>query len=270
MLDLKLQPADCANSRSGCDWSKLGVGAVNEIGTRWCCSQDAIDGNFCEGGEGQFGRLIVNASAFDGQHRFIKVPPSGDLETTVKYPKLEEKDESGTYILIVANCNDEGRNVMVDGQYTWKSVHGYLPGDRFQEMHYFITLAFVYFILFCWYGISMKIHDESTIPIQKWVLTTIGMGFLESFFKTGDLFVWNEDGTRFWFAMYTGECHEGYQRPPCARLSTSITYCTLFVPHLCRISLAFSLCNRSHCWSNEDRNFSMSHPDGQSWMGCCP
>lgn len=50
----------------------------------------------------------------------------------------------------------------------------------------------------------MKLYEDAIIPIQKWILATIGMGLLEIFFKTGDLYVWNEDGTRFWFALYTG------------------------------------------------------------------
>ena len=33
---------------------------------------------------------------------------------------------------------------------------------------------------------------------------TIGIGLLEIFFKAGDLWVWNVDGDRFWFSLYTG------------------------------------------------------------------
>ena len=33
---------------------------------------------------------------------------------------------------------------------------------------------------------------------------TISIGTLELFFRTGDLFVWNEDGSRFWIAFYLG------------------------------------------------------------------
>jgi hypothetical protein len=50
----------------------------------------------------------------------------------------------------------------------------------------------------------MKYYEDEIIPIQKWILSTILLGLVETFFRTGDLFVWNEDGTRFWFAMYSG------------------------------------------------------------------
>ena len=50
----------------------------------------------------------------------------------------------------------------------------------------------------------MSIHGDEVIPIQKWIVVTIGIGLLEVFFKAGDLWVWNVDGDRFWFSMYTG------------------------------------------------------------------
>lgn len=51
----------------------------------------------------------------------------------------------------------------------------------------------------------MKYYEDEIIPIQKWILATILMGLVETFFRSGDLVVWNEDGTRFWFAMYFGK-----------------------------------------------------------------
>eukprot|EP00546_Thalassionema_frauenfeldii_P001963 CAMPEP_0178933814 /NCGR_PEP_ID=MMETSP0786-20121207/23502_1 /TAXON_ID=186022 /ORGANISM="Thalassionema frauenfeldii, Strain CCMP 1798" /LENGTH=287 /DNA_ID=CAMNT_0020611499 /DNA_START=493 /DNA_END=1356 /DNA_ORIENTATION=+ len=50
----------------------------------------------------------------------------------------------------------------------------------------------------------MKMHEDSYIPIQRWIMGTILMGLLETFFRSGDYWVWNEDGSRFWFALYTG------------------------------------------------------------------
>lgn len=70
----------------------------------------------------------MNADSFTGQHRFIDVPASGSLITNLKYGKLEEPLHSGKYVLVVANCNDDGRNVTITGEYIWKSEHGFLPG----------------------------------------------------------------------------------------------------------------------------------------------
>jgi len=135
----------------------------------------------------------------------MKIPNSGEFAGTIKYGKLEEPKDSGEYILVIANCNDKtGRDVEVTGQYTLKSKHGFLPGEFYGEMIFFAFLTILYFVLMLGYGISMKIYEDDGIPIQKWILCSIALGLLESFFLTGDYFVWNEDGTRFWFAMYTG------------------------------------------------------------------
>ena len=191
-------------NRNGCDWAELGVGARNENGMRWCCSNSAIEYGFCEGGQ-THGRLIINSTIFDGQHRFLHIPETGDMEPKVKFGELEVAHDSGKYVLVFANCDDNGRDVLVGGSYKWESRHGYLPGEIFGEMYFFMALTFFYLLLLLWYGFSMRLHEDATIPIQKWILGTIIMGLLETFFRSGDYLVWNEDGQRFWFTLYTGK-----------------------------------------------------------------
>jgi len=205
-IDIALfhEPKRCSNTKDGCDWTELGIGASNDNGLRWCCSNDAIDFGFCQGGPNEYGRLIINSTSFMGKHRFIMVPAEGDMDPHVRYGKIDGLQESGKYVLVIANCNEEGRDVLVSGKYTWESKHGFLPGEIFGEMYFFISLTVIYLILLLWYGFSMRLYDDATIPIQKWILGTIILGLLETFFRTGDYLVWNEDGSRFWFALYSG------------------------------------------------------------------
>jgi hypothetical protein len=65
-------------------------------------------------------------------------------------------------------------------------------------------LTIIYFVLLLWYGISMRLNEESRIPIEKWFLMTIVLGLVEMFFRTGDYMIWNEDGYRQDLAMYMG------------------------------------------------------------------
>eukprot|EP00804_Cyclotella_cryptica_P030450 CCRYP_008523-RC/>CCRYP_008523-RC protein AED:0.27 eAED:0.27 QI:0/-1/0/1/-1/1/1/0/332 len=105
----------------------------------------------------------------------------------------------------MANCNNIiGRNLTVSGQYTWSSVHGYLPGNLLGQMYFFFLVFACYVLLFAFYACKMRKYRDAIIPIQKWVLAAIGIGVLELFFKGGDLWVWNVDGDRFWFSLYTG------------------------------------------------------------------
>jgi hypothetical protein len=48
----------------------------------------------------------------------------------LKYGRFDEQD-SGKFVVVFANCNQEGRTVIVEGHTVWKSLHGYLPRDKF-------------------------------------------------------------------------------------------------------------------------------------------
>ena len=186
------------------------MGANDGVGNlRWCCSDDASALGLCRGGPKQDGRLIVDPNKFKGEHRFLGVPSSGEWSRSVKEGmfdlKGDGKEGTGKYVLVVSNCNDIiGRNVTVSGEYVWKSTHGYLPGNLFGEMYFFSAITIFYLILFAWYGLKMSMYRDEIIPIQKWMVVTIGIGLLEVFFKGGDLWVWNVDGDRFWFSLYVG------------------------------------------------------------------
>lgn len=210
------EPSSCSDSKNNCDWTTLGVGASDENGNyRWCCSETAMNEGHCE--KSSLGQLILKEN-FTGKQRFVDVPSSGTLKKhfDVGLGKLEVTDESGKYILALANCNDDGRDVIVGGKYTWKSGHGYLPGNLFGEMYFYAYLTGAYFLLTAVFGIKMKMHEDAFIPIQRWILCTIVLGLLETFFRVGDYWVWNEDGTRFYFAMGTwifiGEVKRGLSR----------------------------------------------------------
>jgi hypothetical protein len=157
----------------------------------------------------QYGRLIMNATGFSGKHRLINIPATGELSSHLKYGRFEETGQNGMFVVVFANCDDEGRPVIVEGHTVWMSLHGYLPGDLFGLMHFYAFLFLVYLFILLWYGITMKVYEDANIPIQSWIFGTICVGTLEVFFRSGDLFVWNEDGTRFWVAYYVGESVDG-------------------------------------------------------------
>lgn len=209
MVDIAVMylPASCANTRTGCDWTDYGIGAKSEEGDiRYCCSEDAVNMGLCKRDD-KFGRLIVNTTVFSGggNHRFIEIPQEGEITDEIRYGRIEEPDNSGRYIVVFANCNDAGREVLVTGATIWKSKHGFLPGELFEFMYFYLFVTLVYFVLMAAYGIFMNINAESRIDIEKWILATIIMGLLETFFTTGAFMVWNEDGTQLMVAVYIGK-----------------------------------------------------------------
>jgi hypothetical protein len=198
-------PDNCANTRSGCDWTNLGIGGkLADKTSRWCCTNDAIDAGLCGSNEDDYGRLIIDKNRFDGNHRFVEISKTGDVSKALRYGKMEEH-VSGQYVVLFANCNPrDGREVAVSGETIWKSKDGFLPGELFEFMYFYLGLTMLYFILLLWYGISMRLNEASRIPIEKWFLLTIVLGLVEMFFRTGDYMIWNEDGYRQDLAMYAG------------------------------------------------------------------
>jgi hypothetical protein len=106
----------------------------------------------------------------------------------------------------------------------------------------------------------------------------MSIGTLELFFRAGDLFVWNEDGSRFWIAFYLGTL----QRLMLLRVMVfdsswhschSFTYSPLFrfnfnfVPIVID-TLHYLASKRCYSWSNETWHIRLFGPHGQSWLGC--
>eukprot|EP00560_Eucampia_antarctica_P008375 CAMPEP_0197825104 /NCGR_PEP_ID=MMETSP1437-20131217/2240_1 /TAXON_ID=49252 ORGANISM="Eucampia antarctica, Strain CCMP1452" /NCGR_SAMPLE_ID=MMETSP1437 /ASSEMBLY_ACC=CAM_ASM_001096 /LENGTH=483 /DNA_ID=CAMNT_0043424969 /DNA_START=269 /DNA_END=1720 /DNA_ORIENTATION=+ len=199
------EPAECARSQNGCDWSKLGVGVVDSDGiNHWCCSEDELYTGVCAKETDTFGRLIIDKTTFNGEYRFVPIPVLGPFESKEKLMEIDVTEGNGKYTIVIANCDDYGRNVKMEGPYVWKSNHGFLPGERFEEWNFMIAILVIYICLFLWYGMSMKKYSDSSIELQMWIIFTVGVGLAEVFFRVGDYWVWNEDGTRLWFSHYSG------------------------------------------------------------------
>ena len=209
-------PRSCVHSKNGCDWAELGVGKRSDDGSlRWCCSREAITLGICDENDTQYGRLMIDGSKFKGNHRFVTVPNEGPMSKQIRYGKMEEKD-SGTYVVIYANCDEQGREIYVTGESVWKSKHGYLPGELFGFMFFYTLITLMYFALLVFYGVAMYVNEESRIEIEKWIFLAICLGLLEMIFRTGDYYVWNADGYRsdfiIWVGVLTGSFKQGISR----------------------------------------------------------
>ncbi len=122
-----LAPPDCKRDRNGeCDWVTLGVGAYDDemVGEMsYCCSQDAADRNICSASS--VGTMMIDHSIFEGDHRQIQVPSDPLTDFEMDDPLFEIK-KSGDYVMVIANCNDDGLGIITLGEMEWKSKGGYL------------------------------------------------------------------------------------------------------------------------------------------------
>ena len=200
------QPESCANSHSGCDWTKLGVGESLGAngGLRWCCSNGAAEAGLCDASDSrQWQRIIINQTLFEGTLRSITVPGDGTMSKKLRSGQLE-LEQTGRYVVVFANCNEEGREVLVSGNAYWRSKHGYLPGELFQFMHFYTFLWAAYMILFLWYACLMKRNEASRIDIEKYIFATILLGLIEVTIRGFDYHVWNWLGYRKDSLSYIG------------------------------------------------------------------
>ena len=79
------------------------------------------------------------------------------------------------------------------------------PGDMYGLMLYYGAMTAVYLVIALWYYCGMKTFQEGAIPIQKYILGTIVLGFLATAFQGIDLLTWNITGTRNPPVMYTSK-----------------------------------------------------------------
>eukprot|EP00536_Pseudo-nitzschia_multiseries_P001993 jgi/Psemu1/251193/estExt_Genewise1Plus.C_260153 len=170
-----------------------------EGGMSYCCSRDTLERGLCE--SDHVGRMMIDHSVFKGVHRTIDVPSKALQDFQMDEPTFDVK-VSGDYIMLIANCDDDGLGVLTLGSMDWKSARGYLPGDIFGLMLFFAALAGVYFVLVLWYFCGMKMFQEAAIPIQKYIFTTIVLGFIETSLQGLNLYVWNIKGTQSPFIVY--------------------------------------------------------------------
>jgi len=203
---------NCAKDEWGnCEWVSIGIGAYDSEmvgGMSYCCNVDTAERGLCK--RESIGHMMVDHDKFDkvnGDHRKVKVPsvPLRDFE--MEDPLFEVK-ESGNYFMIIANCDDDGLGVITLGNMEWKSVGGYLPGDMFYLMYFYGATTAVYLVLGLWYYSGMRMFQEAAIPIQKYFLGTIILGFLATGFQGLNLLYWNAAGIRspavVWIALALG------------------------------------------------------------------
>jgi hypothetical protein len=199
-------PDDCKRNRwGGCDWALLGVGIRDEWmpgGVGYCCSEDAVSNGSCSSDE--LGRVLINHSIFTGEHKEVEVPSENNQVFKIDDP-IFQATITGDYILLLANCFDPGMDVFSMGSMSTKTEKGYnLPGELYQLMYFYVCMTLLYFLIILWYWCGMQMFQEASIPIQRFILTTLILGLLEFFFRALDLGVWNIEGLRSGAIIWSG------------------------------------------------------------------
>jgi hypothetical protein len=202
-------PDDCKQDMWGnCDWSALGVGTADlevEGNISYCCSEDTASRGICKASD--IGKIILDSLLFGGQQRAVEVPTTINTEFSLTGEDSVFKiSKSGDHVLLMGNCYDDGLDVLVIGSMEWKSENrGYVPGHLYGLMLFYATITAIYFILVIFYYCGMRMFQDSAIPIQKYILATMILGFLELITRATDLGYWNLNGERSVNVLYLCE-----------------------------------------------------------------
>lgn len=178
-----------------------------------CCTQERVEKDECT--ESRLNSLGIDPSTFTGEYRPITIDPSGKIEfpsESFQFPI----SETARYCVVYANCDPNGPVLSLSGKSVWKSSYGYLPADQLGFAISMLILTLCYLALFAWFALAMHANRDTRIPIEKWILVTIGMGFLETSFHLAHFGIWNRNGEEgaaaISFALLISGLKQGFGR----------------------------------------------------------
>ena len=200
-------PETCTKNRDGCNWVDLGVGVWDGDSEVLCCTDQNVAMGICA--SSSIDRIIINDSKFKGIHRVISLNTNNEqitepfVTSKMSRPKFETNEGTGLYTLVVSNCGKRGRKVIMEGRQVWIGKSGYLPGNYGVEWNFIIVLTFLWIVSFTYLGIIIIFDARPFTPVQKILLTGIGIGLLTCLFRSLDYFIWNYKGKRDMYVYCT-------------------------------------------------------------------
>lgn len=134
----------CGPNDATCNLPKLGIGKYSQDdGVHYrCCTANAIDAGICE----QEGRLVVDETIFSGTWFDVTLGNNSTLQNPIS-----TVDQSGVYMVLLANCNSYGIPIWIQGPMRFRSRYGYLPADEWKSSRVSHTLTALGLNAFAWF-----------------------------------------------------------------------------------------------------------------------
>ena len=146
-------------------------------------------------------RLIINEALFDGYIMDVDLPSTGSMPDRIETSlATQDIEQTGSYLLLLSNCNSRARSVQVTGTNIWRSKNGLLPGDRFYEWRLVVLMFFLYGAGLAWYAYRMYHNQERCIAVHYCILAVLTVAFLEQVIAWAYLRIWNQWGIQSTFA----------------------------------------------------------------------
>eukprot|EP01117_Protostelium_nocturnum_P000985 TRINITY_DN11305_c0_g1_i1.p1 TRINITY_DN11305_c0_g1~~TRINITY_DN11305_c0_g1_i1.p1 ORF type:complete len:492 (-),score=106.96 TRINITY_DN11305_c0_g1_i1:160-1635(-) len=117
-----------------------------------------------------------------------------------------EVPETGLWYIYIVNCGlkDKAKAVIVNGEIDFMNPFGYLNGEWWYNMPFFLTMMLVYFLVFIWWVSVSIYHRRQLLQLQNW----IGIVFLCALVENAALYFaylgFNNIGMNYIGAMIVG------------------------------------------------------------------
>ncbi|CAM9495184.1 unnamed protein product, partial [Phaeothamnion confervicola] len=193
-------PVSCASTDGAVDivvFERNQFDAVGvQVGTDryYCCTGTAVMVGACV--TSQLGRLILPDPAMALHMRHLDV--SADRWSSLSKPSdgIFKVESTGMYIVLIANCDPEEGVIAIRGASEWMNPYGYLPGETYGCLPFFLALSAIYLALGLAWTVACFCHTRDLLAVQLWVSGVLLLGMTETAAKYFDYRGWNEDGTR--------------------------------------------------------------------------
>jgi hypothetical protein len=186
-------------------YNTIGLGTLdNEL----CCSRKLYQAGECT----TVGRLYVDKVAFKGVLISVHVPSEENVTIDrIEFDPVLFFETEGSYILLVANCNQNVSTVDITGIVTWDSL---ITDEDIQDsVPFYMTLTLAYLFLTIWFRCLMSQHQSSRVKLEEYIFGTILLGLLEATFSTIDYAI--DSNSMIWLDVITiffGTCKNGLAR----------------------------------------------------------
>ncbi|CAM9185938.1 unnamed protein product, partial [Heterosigma akashiwo] len=108
------------------------------------------------------------------------------------------------YVLLMANCDELGQGLTLEGHTVWMNPYGYLPGEWYGDLPFHGAVALLYLALgAAWLALGLR-RCRELLGIQMWATLVLGLGMTETATKYFDFLAWNDEGRRNLGAMVFG------------------------------------------------------------------
>jgi hypothetical protein len=151
---------------------------------KFCCTKKVGDEYLCDG-KPTFTPLYMTEQ---------DVPDTGDV-AVLKHTVGIQK--TGMHYLMYSNCKPASEDVLMTGHNAWLNSYGYLPGELYYNLPFFLVMAVLYtVVVLMWFGLICYYRSDGVLPVQYHIGVVAVLGLMEVVAWYIQYSSYNENGTR--------------------------------------------------------------------------